>query len=460
MKFKYLTTLILWIIAIAFGFSQSRFSKHQLESDLDNLYSVIYDIHPDMFAVMSKENFEKEFDKIKSNLKDSLTDFDFFVKVAPLIHDLEDGHTALRPPYYLLPPLETDIFLETFPFKLLMNPQDTSLIVMKDFSGIEPIIPDGSRITQINNYSDKEVISKLLKYVSGEKIAFRMIMFNNYFSIVPSVILPVICETSVFTINYNINCIEHLKTVKSIPANDIKEHFIPQEQSDMLGNQPNYRFEINKEHHTAIVRFDSFDLNNYLYTFLDSTFNVINEMNINNLIIDLRYNGGGNSRVGDEFFQYISKVPFEQYGKTYVKVSDVLKEWEPEEYGDKETSSIIIFEVDELTPLRENPLRYNGNTYLLTSTDTFSSATDFAWAFQYFKMGTIIGEETGGLIVCFGDMMGFNLDNTNLHFGVSFKKFYGYGATDENTHGVIPDINLPAEKAMEKAFELIKNNTL
>ena len=459
MKFKYLTiSVILCGIAFKTGFSQSRFSKLQLESDLDTLYSVIYDVHPDMFAVMPKEKFEKEFERIKSNLKDSMTDFDFFVQVAPLIHDLGDGHTVLRPPHFLFPPLKTDIFLEAFPFKLSINPKDTSIIVLKDFSGVEPIIPEGSRITKINNYIDKYLVTKIIQYTSGEKFAFRTLVINKYFPILFPVMLPVICEKSVLVVNYTIDGVSHSKTVETIPANNIKNIFFPNEHSDTFENTSNYKIEINKELNTAIIRFDSFSFDDYVHTFLDSTFSLIKEKNIKNLIIDLRYNSGGNSRVGDEFFQYISAVPFVQYGKTYVKISNVLKEWKPEEYGDKEISTIFVYDDEELTPLRENPLRFNGNTYLLTSTNTFSSASKFAWTFQYFKMGTVIGEETGGLIVCFGDMISFNLPNTKIHFGVSHKKFYGYGAGDENTHGVIPDVEIPAEQAMEKAFELIKND--
>ena len=457
MKFEYLaTSIIFFLITINFGFSQSRFSKLQLESDLDTLYSVIYDVHPDMFAVMPKEKFEKEFEIIKSNLKESMTDFDFFVQAAPLINDLEDGHTSLRPPKFLQSPFETDIHLETFPFKLSINPKDTSLVVLKDLSGTAPIIPEGSHITIINNHADKELIAEIARYASGERFAFRIAWVNNYYPILVPVMFPVICQNSVFDITYEIDGVNYSKTVKAVNANDIKANFIPDEHADVDDNIPNYRLEINEEYNAAIVRFDSFDLYDYVYTFLDSTFTLINRMNIKNLIVDLRYNDGGNSEVGDEFFQYISTEPFAQYGIVKLKVGNLIKKWLPEEFGDSDVP-IITYDDIELISLRENPLRFNGKTYLLTSANTFSSATDFAWAFQYFKMGTIIGEETGGLVVCFGNSIGLNLPNTNLTYGVSFQKYYGYGAGDENTHGVIPDVKVPAEQAMEKAFELIRN---
>ena len=44
-------------------------------ADLDTLYSVIYDVYPDMVAVTSQEKFEKELQVIKSIFKDSINHF-------------------------------------------------------------------------------------------------------------------------------------------------------------------------------------------------------------------------------------------------------------------------------------------------------------------------------------------------------------------------------------------------
>jgi len=456
---KHLTiSIIICAISINLGFSQSRFSKSQLIADLDTLYSVINEVHPDMFAVMTQDKFEKKLNEIKSNLKDSMTVFDFYIMTAPLIHDLEDGHTLLFPPSYLFPPLENEIHNPVFPFFLSVNAKDSSIIVLKDLSGIEPIIPEGSRMKSFNNHTDKETVIKIAKYMSGEKFSFRIVALNNYFPILLPVLLPVICQDTVFNINYVTDGKTRSKMVKSVPAEDIKKNFISETSSDSQDEKDNYKLEINEELNTAIIRFDAFDLNDYVNVFLDSAFSLIKEKSIEHLIIDLRYNGGGNSNVGDEFFQYISPVPFKQFGTVHIKISNRLKKYQQEPYGDKKDTIIVNKENEELIPLRENPLRYTGKVYLLTSDYTFSSAADFAWAFSYFKMGTIVGEETGGLIVCFGDAFDiFRLSNTDLRYKVSYKKFYGYGATDKHTHGVIPDIEVSAEQAMKKVFELIRN---
>jgi C-terminal processing protease CtpA/Prc len=184
-------------------------------------------------------------------------------------------------------------------------------------------------------------------------------------------------------------------------------------------------------------------------------FTELKNKEINNLIIDLRGNGGGNSGLGDELFQYISPVPFRQFGKTIIRYSEPLRRKFPS-WDLPPRDTIQIYSGTDTIALRDNPLRFAGEgkkVYVLTSPITFSSATDFTWAFQYFDMGTILGEETGGYIVCFGDVASFQLPHSRMNLGVSWKEFYGYGATEADRRPVQPDIAVPAEEALDYVLE-------
>ena len=70
-------------------------------------------------------------------------------------------------------------------------------------------------------------------------------------------------------------------------------------------------------------------------------------------------------------------------------------------------------------------------------------------------MGTVVGEETGGMAVCFGHGVSQKLTNSGLFYGISHKKFYEYGATDDNIHGTLPDYTVDAEKALDFTIDLI-----
>lgn len=115
-------------------------------------------------------------------------------------------------------------------------------------------------------------------------------------------------------------------------------------------------------------------------------------------------------------------------------------------------------------PPRPNPLRFPGTVYVLTSATTFSSATNFCAAIKDVQLGTLIGEETGGVPSSFGDVYQFVLLHTGILGGVSYKYFVRpNGASDG--HGVLPDREVPTTAAdivqgrdpvLEYAIQLIK----
>lgn len=78
---------------------------------------------------------------------------------------------------------------------------------------------------------------------------------------------------------------------------------------------------------------------------------------------------------------------------------------------------------------------------------------NFAQAFKHYKTGKIIGEETGGWIVSYGDKITMSLPISKLPLSISTKKFYTVGATDNDKHGVKPDIQINKEEALDYALK-------
>lgn len=68
-------------------------------------------------------------------------------------------------------------------------------------------------------------------------------------------------------------------------------------------------------------------------------------------------------------------------------------------------------------------------------------------------MGTVVGEETGGMNVHYGDIIDFYMPISGLYTTVSTKYFWNYGADEKDIHGTLPDIKVPADKAREYALK-------
>jgi len=62
--------------------------------------------------------------------------------------------------------------------------------------------------------------------------------------------------------------------------------------------------------------------------------------------------------------------------------------------------------------------------YVLIGQRTFPARSIWLPPIKDYKLGTLVGEETGGLATQFGDIYSFWLPNTGLQLGVSHKKFY------------------------------------
>jgi hypothetical protein len=444
---RLVSTLVILIVLINYLSAQMNFSKHKLLDDIDSLYVTINDIHPDMFAFLSQHEFEHKMNEAKSLIEDSMTISEFFYVIAPLIAKLGDGHTSVYYPYNIL---ENET--KMFPLKIDIKYPCMSAYVTYNLSGSNNYIPEGALIKKINGIEMKELAANMLSIISGEQEFFKVAMLNQRIVELMYIVLP----DTAFKIEYIFHNQKHTKDLRSLDYSEIKKAI--QQREETQKKEADYSLHIDYDNKIAIIYFNELNDLSSFKIFIDSAFTEIRNDGISDLIIDIRKNNGGDSHVGDYFFQYISEVPYQQFGKVQVKLSERQIAFQKKhfgfDYGDMPLG-VTTIEVDDLWELRENDLRFSGNIYLLTSHYTFSSASSFAWAFQYFNMGTVVGEETGGLVVSFGDIIPQILPNTQMQFGASFKKFYLYGATDENTHGVIPDYEVSQENAMDFAVGLI-----
>ena len=95
---------------------------------------------------------------------------------------------------------------------------------------------------------------------------------------------------------------------------------------------------------------------------------------------------------------------------------------------------------------------FDGDVYVLTSTNSFSSAMDFAMLISDNKIGKIIGEPSGNKPRSYGDVAVFKLKNSGLRMQVSTKKWYRVdeSITDEL---IEPDIACNREEALQVLVE-------
>jgi hypothetical protein len=224
-------------------------------------------------------------------------------------------------------------------------------------------------------------------------------------------------------------------------------------QKVQQGTDPNaYRFEVPKPG-IGLIDFQTHENLERFQSFLKTSFAEIQTQGIKALVIDLRQNGGGDSRLGDALLEYITDQPFRQFSSVSVKVSAQLAAyftangWALPWDADAALGSVVTEENQWKQP-KLNPFRFAGKVFILIATPTFSSASAFAATIKDLKLGVLVGEETSGHPTDFGEIYPFPLPNTQLEAGVSSKYWVRPGGFDDGG-GVLPDVNVPANDALE-----------
>jgi len=107
---------------------------------------------------------------------------------------------------------------------------------------------------------------------------------------------------------------------------------------------------------------------------------------------------------------------------------------------------------------------YRGKVYLLISNETNSAAVGFAAIFADQKMGTIIGQETGGRTVFTSDCLQIELPHSHVRVWIPVAILALPG--EDANRGVLPDVEVEyteddhltgRDRDLEKVRELIKS---
>jgi hypothetical protein len=467
-KIILLTSLL---ITLLFGqiFSQTtnslkKYSQSELNQDLDSLRSYIVQTHPNPFSVISKNDFDKRITEIKKQFSKPLTLRVYYNLIAPLIASISDGHTTIK---YAGNKFLTD-GSNLFPYIAKLSYDSPNIVVNGYIYDTLAVIPNGAEIISINDISSKKIIEKFIENTSGESNQYRLKTASNIF--LGSLLFTYFDFNDKFKVKFKFNNIISTKVIPSITFADLRKQMQSKKQPAINTEKTlqDYSLILKKELKTAIIDFRYFNDEAKFQLFIDSSFSIIKKEKIESLIIDIRENGGGNSIVGDQLFKYISKQKFTQFGKTIIKYSQLQKDFYKvkceEDSTMCDTYNYLIKQTNGKTEVLENENlispntnQFGGKIYLLTSLKTFSSASTFAQCFKNYKMGTIIGEETGGWIVAYGDKITATLPVTNLSITISQKKFYTVGATVKDFHGIIPDIKIKSENALDFTLKKIES---
>lgn len=411
--------LVLFLCSTAFG---QKLSPAQQISDFDDLCSKLESVHPDLYLYQSKKEYENNKMKIKASMTDSIKISDFYLKIAPFIANIKDGHSMM------LPPITSDFVSyvkkdgKTMPLRIKAVENvfvvDYPIVMNSGFN-------EGDTIFSINGVDSKDILKKAYDLWGSEKDnGIKEAAVNTYLSLLFWHMYRW-DDSYVFMVKHG-NTIEkkHLEGVPQSMAMKVRRERLSKNKPESFS----CKFSSDYTQATLIIR------NVYnekaLKEFCDSVFKEINYRKIPEIIIDMRNNTGGSSPCVERLISYFPHPEYVLYSKSQIKVSTYSKAYNKERHPEI-YSQICNIPDGELFVVKESLIEdnrkeanlYRGKIIVLVNNKTYSGASSFAHVMNKLGIASVEGE-TGCLTVYFGNFLPFTLPNSKIDYYITFAKFY------------------------------------
>jgi hypothetical protein len=410
-------------------------SVKELQEDFNQMRQTLEDNHANLYEYTNKESFDKLFEQQYQLIVQSMTLNEFFKLLTPITARVGCGHTNLWMP---------DEYWDLGPGKLF--PLEIKLIegyavVTGDYNN-KSWIPDGSIVLEINGISINDIIEEMKTNYSADAFNKNFILsqIERRFSMIYARRFGF---PEKFTVTYALPGRKTRATAELQPANIRAVRAVIFQNF----NHPELEFEVIEEKSTAIMTIQTFiyyDRVPMFKAFLNNCFKEIHEKKIENLILDLRSNDGGDPFCAAPLFSYLEHEPVPYFAESYGKYSRFA----------------------EPIPMAE--IRFTGNLFTLINGRCFSTNGHFCSLLKYHKIGKFVGTEGGATYKCnAGKNTEIHLRNTRIMmcFG---RSTYAAAVKDmDKTRGILPDYTVEQtyrdfldgkDTILEYTFELIKKS--
>lgn len=451
------------------------FSPEKLREDFKILKDAIVKIHPGIYRYQTPESFEKLSAEFESKLDRNFSEGEFFIFISQFTNRIFCGHTYANP-YNQNSLLRERLFGGKTYLPFYFQIVDGKIIVTENASDAN--LSKGSEIRKINNITSKKIIETLFGVTKGDgrnTVAHRIqsieltrfeaeryALFDWFFPLF----------FSLKDEKFSIEAVDY-KTKKQMKFETaaMTKAVRTAEMEKRYGKTPTYddgwKFEV-LDDNSAYLKIDNsitWRLKKIKFKeFLANAFAELRAKNVQNLIVDLRGNGGGDTDVGSELSSYLAKEILPEYidGKRLVRNVEPQKELAKylDTYSDKlknqlqngVSSNIYrkaengFFEIlpnentsnyPKISPYKNN---FTGKTFIISDASNASASFQFLEYAQKNKLAEIVGQTTGGNKqgINGGNYFFLNLPNSKIEIDIPM--YFRSPLTLQKDESIIPDI--------------------
>ncbi len=378
----------------------------QLQEDFKVFRTSLEEMHPGLYSFISKDSLDYYFKESYATLSSNMTKDEFAKILTRIIRRLYDEHTAVNFSYKYAG-------LKKFmPVKIYWN--NGRPFVHKNILNDAALVP-GSEVVSINGKDPVAIYKELQRsypnYTTDETLQYDV--YSLHFDYLYASFYEQPDSFHIVAIHPGTKKQYHAR----LPAIDVSDtlHMLPIQQwaKEYVRTDTCYAFKINTEQDYALMKISSFNQTGSIVfsEVLKRDFDLMHQHKIKNLVIDLRYNRGGDPVYGAELMTYLYNKPFHIFDTMYA----VLHK-KPSYYQCIDSTGLSFenwkMTVDSLKGIQNgkanyyscfrdrtfNPsaLLFTGKVYVLVNSDVHSAALVTATLLEYYTPATFIGTPISG----------------------------------------------------------------
>ncbi len=399
----------------------------QMKEDIDFLVKTIKDSHHNPYAYVNRKDFEKAIEKTRQACETDMSIELFYRHAAWLAGQLKNGHTKVYPPKRW-----HDYIGKVFPLFWKLDKDKVRL-------SQGPYLDKrhwGATVLTMNGKPALEVMRYYSSLWAKEAKDFNLTIGSEVKYLWRSIALDFGENELELELKDRNGQVERV-VVKAV---SIRDAFKGQKisTSPPVKRSP-ITYSYRDDCQTGLMKIRSFGDAVKFSEEIKNAFSDLKAKSAKNLIIDVRGCPGGTTLLSDELFGYLTNKEFIKWQKDKYRYSKLYQERRGKHGFLLFTGSIYNFPIKPIKPTA-NPLRFNGNLYVLIDGRTGSTAMGFAGTVKYYKLGTLIGRETGDTMASYSDALSFKLPNSQMEGIVACRYFEMSGTTKDNAaQGVQPD---------------------
>ena len=393
-----------------------KYAAADLREDARMARDLYFKNHPSLDWYAPASEVEQAFENLDREITDSLSEPEFRLLLSKALASMHCGHTTT------LSSRKRERYVKKYRyadwhFPLHVKAFGSDSMVVTTNMRRQSAIKTGDVVLSINGHKTQEIMDSLLRYIPGDGTSRsgRQYLLSRSF---PAYFTGVYGRPESYVVTYS-NADGKIKTDTLQPLE--KTSAIIAQQRDTTraprrtpppAKRPKVKrltllrnFKIDTANSTGFMVLNTFSAAQ-LHRFYRKSFRAMRKNKLENLVLDLRMNGGGRILNSTRLTRYLADEPFTVCDTLAAKnlnihkaglvpfgfIYPVIGWFLPK--GNDGRKYITRYPKRQFAPRSKN--NFDGNVYVLTGGRTYSASILFLQAIRHQSNITVIGEETGG----------------------------------------------------------------